>query len=112
MQEIEKQKALIEDLERQLKESTQASRGEDNLKPNVSLRSLTSTANQTNLEKLGDRDYIRNLERESRLMSSAFHELAGRLQLNNVVPQRKAEAPKNWLARQRRHLEAPGGLVR
>ena len=64
------------------------------------------------ITQYNNQSYVQNLERELKLMSSAYHDLAGRLQLNNVVFQRKAEAPKNWLGRQRKRLEAPLGLVR
>ena len=59
-----------------------------------------------------ERDYTQNLERELKLMASAYHDLAGRLQMNNVVLQRRAEAPKSWLGRQRKAMEGVGGLVR
>ena len=59
-----------------------------------------------------ERSYTQNLERELKLVASAYHDLAGRLQLNNVVLQRRAEAPKSWLGRQRKAIEGVGGLVR
>ena len=59
-----------------------------------------------------ERSYTQNLERELKLMASAYHDLAGRLQMNNVVLQRRAEAPKSWLGRQRKAMEGVGGLVR
>lgn len=55
---------------------------------------------------------MQQLERELKLMASAYHDLAGRLQMNNVVLQRRAEAPKSWLGRQRKAVEGVGGLVR
>ena len=45
-------------------------------------------------------------------MASAYHDLAGRLQMNTVVLQRRADAPKSWLGRQRRAMEGPTGLLR
>ena len=59
-----------------------------------------------------DRFHIQNLERELKLMASAYHDLAGRLQMNNVVLQRRAEAPRSWLGRQRKAMEGPTGLSR
>ena len=56
--------------------------------------------------------YTQNLERELKLIASAYHDLAGRLQMNNVVLQRRADAPKSWLGRQRKAMEGVGGLVR
>lgn len=59
-----------------------------------------------------DLSYTQNLERELKLIASAYHDLAGRLQMNNVVLQRRADAPKSWLGRQRKAMEGVGGLVR
>lgn len=59
-----------------------------------------------------ERSYTQNLERELKLIESAYHDLAGRLQMNNVVLQRRAEAPKSWLGKQRKAMEGVGGLVR
>ncbi|KAL9098683.1 MAG: hypothetical protein Q9163_005697 [Psora crenata] len=59
-----------------------------------------------------DRIYIQNLERELKLMASAYHDLAGRLQMSSVTLQRRADAPKSWLGRQRRAMEGPTGLAR
>ena len=56
--------------------------------------------------------YTQNLERELKLMASAYHDLAGRLQMDNVVLQRRAEAPKSWLGRQRKAVEGVSGLRR
>ncbi|KAI4208943.1 MAG: hypothetical protein LQ351_008079 [Letrouitia transgressa] len=49
------------------------------------------------------------LKRELKLMSSAFHDLGSRIQLSNVVLQRKSETPASWLGRQRRLVEGPLG---
>ncbi|KAL9039788.1 MAG: hypothetical protein Q9214_004732, partial [Letrouitia sp. 1 TL-2023] len=50
-----------------------------------------------------------NLKRELKLMSSAFHDLGSRIQLSNIVLQRKSEASASWLGRQRRLVEGPLG---
>jgi protein HOOK3 len=44
---------------------------------------------------------IKNLERENALMATAWYDLMGRLQSNHVVVQRRPEAPKSWLNKQR-----------
>lgn len=46
---------------------------------------------------------IKNLQRENALIASAWYDLTSRLQSNHVVLQRRAEAPKSWLNKQR-HL--------
>lgn len=52
---------------------------------------------------------IRNLERENALIASAWYDLTSRLQSNHVVLQRRNEAPKSWLNKQR-HLVNGGSL--
>ncbi|KAK4698005.1 hypothetical protein P7C71_g162, partial [Lecanoromycetidae sp. Uapishka_2] len=59
-----------------------------------------------------ERSYTQNLERENKLIASAFYDFSGRLQMDSVVLQRRAEAPKSWLGRQRKATEGVGGLVR
>lgn len=65
-----------------------------------------------NVPTPAERSYTQNLERELKLIASAYHDLASRLQMNNVTLQRRAEAPKSWLGRQRKVMEGVGGLVR
>ncbi|KAL8712841.1 MAG: hypothetical protein Q9220_003049 [cf. Caloplaca sp. 1 TL-2023] len=59
--------------------------------------------NSSELQRL--RTLIENLERELRLMASAYHDLSGRLQYSNVTLSRRSEEPKSWLGRQRRVVE-------
>ncbi|KAK7535650.1 hypothetical protein IWX46DRAFT_270378 [Phyllosticta citricarpa] len=50
------------------------------------------------------------LRRENKLMTSAWYDMASRLQSNTVVLQRtKAETPKSWLGRQRMEVTHGGG---
>ena len=65
-----------------------------------------------NVPTPAQRSYIQNLEREIKLIASAYHDLASRMQMNNVTLQRRAETPKSWLGRQRKAMEGVGGLVR
>ena len=65
-----------------------------------------------NVPTPAERSYTQNLERELKLIASAYHDLASRMQMNNVTLQRRAEAPKSWLGRQRKAMEGFGGLVR
>ena len=69
-------------------------------------------ASSQNIPTPAELSYTQNLERELKLIASAYHDLAGRLQMNNVVLQRRADAPKSWLGRQRKAMEGVGGLVR
>ena len=50
------------------------------------------------------RQQIEALERENRLMASAYHSLAGRLQMNNVTLQRRDQQPLTWLQKQRKEV--------
>lgn len=50
---------------------------------------------------------IDNLKRENKLIASMYHDLAGRLQMDNVVLQRRGEAPKSWINRQRKLVDHP-----
>ncbi|KAL8791366.1 MAG: hypothetical protein Q9195_005904 [Heterodermia aff. obscurata] len=58
-----------------------------------------------NVKSASQAQYIANLERENRLMASAYHTLAGRLQMTNVVLQRHNETPNSWLNKQRRMVD-------
>ncbi|KAJ3532614.1 hypothetical protein NM208_g8370 [Fusarium decemcellulare] len=44
---------------------------------------------------------IRNLERENALIATAWYDLTSRLQSNHVVLQRRHDAPRSWLNKQR-----------
>ncbi|OCK80187.1 hypothetical protein K432DRAFT_382466 [Lepidopterella palustris CBS 459.81] len=55
---------------------------------------------------------VENLRRENRLITSAWYDITSRLQSNTVVLQRKSEAPKSWLGRQRAVVGAGAGASR
>ncbi|KAH7073667.1 hypothetical protein BKA63DRAFT_534101 [Paraphoma chrysanthemicola] len=44
---------------------------------------------------------LENLRRENDLIASAWYDMTSRLQSNTVILQRRAEAPKSWLGKQR-----------
>ncbi|MCJ1428302.1 hypothetical protein MMC29_006211 [Sticta canariensis] len=50
---------------------------------------------------------IDNLKRENKLIASMYHELAGRIQMDNVVLQRRGEVPKSWINKQRKLVDHP-----
>ncbi|KAI9898187.1 hypothetical protein N3K66_006547 [Trichothecium roseum] len=52
-------------------------------------------------EKAAWEQRISNLQRENALMATAWHDLTNRLQSNHVVLQRRHNAPKSWLHKQR-----------
>ncbi|KAI1269404.1 hypothetical protein F5Y18DRAFT_369810 [Xylariaceae sp. FL1019] len=49
---------------------------------------------------------IKNLQRENALITTAWYDLTSRLQSNHVVLQRRSDAPKSWLNRQRQLVNA------
>jgi hypothetical protein len=53
-----------------------------------------------NTAKTAMKREIEMLKRENKLMATAFHDLSGRLQMNNVTLQRRSE-PKSYLNKQR-----------
>lgn len=101
--QIEKQDILIKDLEARLDQTNTPAQAD----VEDSRREPTK-----NVPTPAQRSYIQNLEREIKLIASAYHDLASRMQMNNVTLQRRAEAPKSWLGRQRKAMEGVGGLVR
>ncbi|KAH7263424.1 hypothetical protein BKA59DRAFT_55408 [Fusarium tricinctum] len=52
-------------------------------------------------QKAASDQIIRNLERENSLIATAWYDLTSRLQSNHVVLQRRHEAPRSWLNKQR-----------
>ena len=44
---------------------------------------------------------IKNLQRENAMIATAWYDLTSRLQSNHVVLQRRNDAPKSWLNKQR-----------
>lgn len=81
-QQIENQEKIIQDLQRRLKVAEEG--GAD--------------ANKETM--------IKNLARENALIASAWYDLSGRLQSNHVVLQRRQDAPKSWLNKQRQIVTA------
>ena len=48
---------------------------------------------------------IKNLQRENDMISTAWYDLINRLQSNHVVLQRRYDAPKSWLHKQRHMID-------
>ncbi|KAF2711002.1 hypothetical protein K504DRAFT_500940 [Pleomassaria siparia CBS 279.74] len=55
---------------------------------------------------------VENLRRENKLITSAWYDMTTRLQSNTVVLQRKSEAPKSWLGKQRAVVGGGGTSTR
>merc|ERR1712093_73219 len=79
-EQLHKQDSLIQDLQRKLK---------------------TTEENTPEAQKAANDSMIKNLTRENTLMATAWYDLTSRLQSNHVVLQRRQDAPKSWLNKQR-----------
>ncbi|MCJ1265448.1 hypothetical protein MMC22_005326 [Lobaria immixta] len=95
-----------------------AGRKDENSTAKVSTPRVSSTTCAIHLEMLctnihsifkamSQQLLIDNLKRENKLIASMYHDLAGRLQMDNVVLQRRGEAPKSWINRQRKLVDHP-----
>ncbi|KAL8987941.1 MAG: hypothetical protein Q9177_002910, partial [Variospora cf. flavescens] len=109
---IEQQKITIADLEKRLHDAeadAEAGRkGREEEQPPTTTVNLTATLTA---ELPALRAENANLKRELRLISSAFHDQASRLQLSDVTLRRRSEQqqqPASWLGRQRRSVVALG----
>lgn len=52
-------------------------------------------------QRAADEKVIKNLQRENAMITTAWYDLTSRLQSNHVVLQRRQDAPKSWLNKQR-----------
>jgi protein HOOK3 len=68
---------------------------------------ITTNINQVELQQ-----EVENLRRENKLITSAWYDMTMRLQSNTVVLQRRSEAPKSWLGKQRVAVGGSSSLVR
>ncbi|KAI4245022.1 MAG: hypothetical protein L6R42_010286 [Xanthoria sp. 1 TBL-2021] len=104
---VEQQKSTIANLEERLKgaESSPAA-GVKEEQEQQGVKPPSPTA--TDLQSLQTENT--NLNRELRLMSSAFHNLAARHQYTGMTVQRKSETPSSWLGKQRRIVEGNLGV--
>lgn len=55
---------------------------------------------------------VENLRRENQLITSAWYDMTSRLQSNTVILQRRSDAPKGWLGKQRAAVSGAGILGR
>ena len=90
------QKARIAELQKFQEDTT--SRPAVETEPSLSVPE--SPPNNPDLERK-----FANLERENKLMASAYYDLAGRLQMNNVALLRRTEAPRGAMGRWRAEVE-------
>ncbi|KAI4188569.1 MAG: hypothetical protein LQ346_005295 [Caloplaca aetnensis] len=114
LQEVEQQRNTIADLNKRL---TDAEAGAEARRKALEEEKLPPTPSDIPPDTLAELQAIRaentNLKREQRLMASAFHDQASRLQLSNATLQRRSEQqPASWLGKQRRIVEGNLGVGR
>ncbi|KAG9243154.1 hypothetical protein BJ878DRAFT_543563 [Calycina marina] len=79
------QEELIDDLQKRLKAAEEAS---------------------PDAQKAANDEIVKNLTRENAMITSAWYDLTSRLQSNHVILQRRQDAPKSWLNKQRQIVNA------
>lgn len=84
-QQTTKQENLIDDLQKRLKEAEEGG---------------------IDAQKAANEALIKNLTRENSMIATAWYDLTSRLQSNHVVLQRRQDAPKSWLNKQRQIVNA------
>lgn len=57
-----------------------------------------------NTQNLTRQQELLNLQRENKLVASAWYDLTNRLQMNNVILQRRNDPPRSFLKKQRYQL--------
>ncbi|GAB1313368.1 HOOK N-terminal domain-containing protein [Madurella fahalii] len=86
MEQLEKSEQEKQDLQRRLK--------------------LAESGGAFAAQKAATDQIIRNLQRENAMMTTAWYDLTSRLQSNHVVLQRRHDAPRSWLNKQRQMVNA------
>ncbi|KAF2993178.1 hypothetical protein E8E13_001095 [Curvularia kusanoi] len=81
---------------------------------NNTLREQLASAKKETAKKSSDelQQEVENLRRENKLITSAWYDMTMRLQSNTVVLQRRSEAPKSWLGKQRLAVGGSSSLGR
>lgn len=69
--------------------------------PPSPLISIQGESNANSNGQAASDHIIKNLQRENALIATAWYDLTSRLQSNHVVLQRRHDAPKSWLNKQR-----------
>ncbi|KAF7533030.1 hypothetical protein G7054_g7446 [Neopestalotiopsis clavispora] len=99
MEKIEKLRVRYKQLSEQYDKSETGRRELE--KANKALRAATGEEGEKTKDQI-----IKNLQRENAMISSAWYDLTSRLQSNHVVLQRRNDAPKSWLNKQRQLVNA------
>ncbi|KAK9426353.1 putative HOOK N-terminal domain-containing protein [Seiridium unicorne] len=100
MEKIEKLRVKYKQLSEQFDKSEVARRELEK-----TLKTLRAGSTEGEQDKTKEQ-IIKNLQRENAMISSAWYDLTSRLQSNHVVLQRRNDAPKSWLNKQRQLVNA------
>lgn len=84
-EQIQKLESVVQDLQRRLK---------------------TTDENSPEAQKAANDSMIKNLTRENALIATAWYDLTSRMQSNIVVLQRRQDAPRAWLNKQRQMVNS------
>ncbi|KAK2603945.1 hypothetical protein QQS21_003880 [Conoideocrella luteorostrata] len=99
---MRKSSEKIEKLRTRLKERKQQLEQSEQEKLDLQNRLKTAQVGKTSLSQgVAVDQMIRNLQRENALIATAWYDLTSRLQSNHVVLQRRHDAPRSWLNKQR-----------
>ncbi|PKS13096.1 hypothetical protein jhhlp_000437 [Lomentospora prolificans] len=108
-EEVNKSTEKIQKLRERLKERQEqlAKSEQEKYELQRKLKSaLSGGGSASQKEKAAAEQTIKNLQREISLITSAWYDLSSRLQSNNVVLQRRNDAPRSWLNKQRQLVNA------
>ncbi|PNY25040.1 Uncharacterized protein TCAP_05023 [Tolypocladium capitatum] len=99
-EKIEKLRARLKERKQQLEQSEQ-----DKLDLQNKLKAVQGGEASAG-QKAATDQIIKNLRRENALIATAWYDLTSRLQSNHVVLQRRHDAPRSWLNKQRQMVNA------
>ncbi|GJN85146.1 hypothetical protein PLIIFM63780_008710 [Purpureocillium lilacinum] len=94
-EKIEKLRARLKERKQQLEQSEQEKLDLQNKLKAVQGGQISAA------QKAATDQVIKNLQRENALIATAWYDLTSRLQSNHVVLQRRHDAPRSWLNKQR-----------
>jgi protein HOOK3 len=98
LQDLQEQADINDTLRTQLAQAKTESAEKGSVRPPSPLFLHPTCPNAQQVELQAE---VESLRRENKLIMSAWYDMTTRLQSNTVILQRKSEAPKSWLGKQR-----------
>jgi hypothetical protein len=74
-------------------------------------RYTTKYLTSLSLSQAATEQIIKNLQRENAMITTAWYDLTSRLQSNHVVLQRRHDAPRSWLNKQRQMVNGESSFT-